>query len=331
MVRLFAAPAGPDDRFTVAVQSPLDEVDETIRRLVAALAVGMPVLLGLLALTTYALVRFTLRTVERLRAQVAEVSGSDLHRRVDVPPARDEVRSLALTMNEVLTRLEDAAVAQRRFVADAAHELRSPLAALRAQLEVHQRSGDPSRWAASAPRMLADTERLGRLVDDLLALARLDESPRPRRREPVDLDEVVFEQVRQLRQTDTVPIRTGAVSAGLVDGDPALLTRVVRNLLDNAARHAATAVDVSLSSVDGQVELAVADDGPGIPAADRLRVFRRFERLDAARARDRGGSGLGLAIVHDAVAVHGGTVEVQDNMPGARMTVWLPAGEHGAP
>lgn len=320
-VRLLVRPAGP---YTVVVATPLEEVQEVTTRLSVALSIGVPVLLAVLAWLVRALVRYALRTVDRLRREVAGITATDLHRRVDAPPARDEVRALALTMNELLARLEASSDAQRRFVADAAHELRSPLAALHAQLEVGQRRGDPTAWVESAPRMLADTARLARLVEDLLALARLDERSRPQRADLVDLDEVVFTQVAQLRPVSRVPLRTAQVSAGLVRGDEDMLTRVVRNLLDNANRHAASQVEVALRTLDDVVELVVADDGPGIPAVDRDRVFRRFERLDAARDRDSGGSGLGLAIVHHAVATHGGTVQVEPSAAGARVVVRLP-------
>ncbi len=315
------------DRYTIVVVSSVGEVEEVTNRLVIALAVGLPVLLALLAGIVLGLVRYTLRTVERLRKQVAAITATDLHLRVQPPPARDEVRALAETMNELLGRLEAAAKAQRRFVADAAHELRSPLAALYAQLEVNLRHPDPERLADRLPGMLEDTARLARLVDDLLALARLDETSRPPRRQLVDLDEVVFAQVGLLRPSARVPLRTSGVSAALVTGDADLLTRVVRNLLDNALRYAESQVEVVLTSHDGQVQLTVADDGPGIPPADAERVFRRFERLQDARDRDTGGSGLGLAIVHDAVCTAGGTVAVEPSARGARLVVRLPSAD----
>jgi len=323
-VRLLVVRGQP---YAIIVSSPLDEIREVVSRLSLALAVGVPLLLVVLAGIVLGLVRYALRTVDRLRRQVEAITATDLHLRVDTPRPRDEVRALAVTMNELLERLDDAATAQRRFVADAAHELRSPLAALHAQLEVGMRHPDPQRLVQRLPAMHQDTARLARLVDDLLALARLDETSRPHRRDLVDLDEIVFDQVAVLRPGARVPIRTGQVSAGLVRGDADLLTRVVRNLLDNAVRYAAARVDVALTTTDGQVQLAVTDDGPGIPPEASERVFHRFERLEAARDRDSGGSGLGLAIVHDAVRSNGGSVTVQDASPGARLVVRLPAAE----
>lgn len=308
----------------VVVVSPLADVQESTTQLVYRLLVGGPVLLALICAAVWVLVGYALRTVERLREQVAQLSAVGLDRRVELPAARDEVRQLAVTMNDLLDRRQGAAAAQRRFVADAAHELRSPLAALHTRLEVSERAGDPDGWRRAAPVLVRDAERLGQLIDDLLALARLDESPRLPHPVPVDLDEIVFTEVARVRAAGGVVLDTRNVSAALLRGDPDLLRRVVGNLLGNAVRHADHRVRVSVSTSDGQVELVVADDGPGIPVAERERVFQRFHRLDAARARDGGGSGLGLAIVRDAVRAHGGTVTIHDDRPGAVVTVWLP-------
>lgn len=320
--RTVDTPSGP---VTIVVASPLTDIHQAEQRVTTAAALGGPVLLALLAAATWTLARYTLRTVERLRGQVAVITATDLHRRVDVPPARDDIQRLALTMNGMLARLEEASKAQRRFLADAAHELRSPLAALRTQLDVAHRTADPTHWHSRAPRMISDADRLAALVEGLLILARLDENPRPTRREPIDLDEIVLTHAALLRAEGPPTIDTRAVSAGLVAGDATLLTRVVRNLLENALRHARTRVEVRLTTDDGRVELVVADDGPGIPQAARQRVFDRFHRLDPSRGRDAGGSGLGLAIVRDAVTAHDGTVHIGDNHPGARLIVWLPA------
>lgn len=320
--RLYATPAAAGS--TVVVITPLADVEEAMVQLGVRVLIGAPVLLVLICGAVWVLVGYTLHTVDRLRGQVAELSATGLDRRVDIPVARDEVRELAITMNGLLDRLQRSAQAQRRFVADAAHELRSPLAALRARLEVNGPDPNPDRWAQAGPAMLQDTQRLASLVDDLLALARLDESPRLRRAEPVDLDEIVFAEVARLRETTGATLDTRRVSAGLVHGDPDLMKRIVGNVLSNAVRHATAVVRVSVATVDDQVELSVADDGPGVPPAERERVFERFHRLDEARASDGGGSGLGLAIVRDAVRAHGGSVSMQDAHPGALVTVWLP-------
>ncbi|SBW26980.1 hypothetical protein FDG2_5112 [Candidatus Protofrankia californiensis] len=309
----------------IVIASPLSDYDQAVGRVTAAAVVGGPTLLVLLAIAVWTLVRYTLRVIDRIRGQLDAITSADLHHRVDVPPARDDIRSLVLTMNQMLDRLENAVTAQRRFVSDAAHELRSPLAALRVQLDVSHRRSEADRWQHEAPRMIHEVDRLTRLVDDLLALSHLDENARPGRRDLVDIDEIVLTEAQNLRLTSSLTVHTREVSAGLVAGHPDLLTRIVRNLLDNARRHARTRVDLSLSATDQRVELVVADDGQGIPPEYRKEVFRRFHRLDQARSRDTGGSGLGLAIVHDAVTAHHGNIHIEDNEPGARIIVWLPA------
>jgi signal transduction histidine kinase len=313
---------------TIVLASSLKDVEESTARLTTSLALGVPLLLALISGAVWLLLGYTLRTIERLRRQVAQLTATGLDQRLGIPPARDEVRRLAETMNDLLDRLERALHAQRRFVADAAHELRSPIAALRARLEVTAAAADPEGWQFHAASMINDADRLTRLVDDLLALARLDESPGPRHARAVDLDDIVFAEVARRRAAGTasgiVSIVTAEVSAGLVEGDPELLRRVVRNLLDNAVRHAHSQVRVGVSTSDGRVELVVLDDGPGIPGQLRSRVFERFLRLDDARGRDDGGSGLGLAIVREAVLAHGGSVTVEDARPGARFVVWFP-------
>ncbi|MCU1668944.1 MAG: integral rane sensor signal transduction histidine kinase [Blastococcus sp.] len=287
-------------------------------QLVAALAVTLPLLVGALAAITWLLTARALHPVEVLRQQAADVTATDLHRRVDVPPAADELSRLAETLNDLLARLDSAQRLQRQFIADAAHELRSPVAAIRLQLETADIEG------STRTAVVQQSVRLSRLVDDLMSLARLDARPQLRQEE-VDLDDVVRSEVTLLRPQTAVEIDTRQLRTVRVLGDEALLGRMVRNLLDNAVRYAATRVTVGSSPVEGEAVLVVADDGPGIAAVDRKRVFDRFTRLDGARGRDEGGVGLGLAIVSDIVTAHGGTVRTEDNAPGTRMEVRLPA------
>lgn len=313
-------PAGP---VTIYAALPTAGVNESTGELAAALAVGGPLLVLVLAAAGWFLVGRALHPVEAMRRQAASINGTDLGGRLDQPIARDELGRLADTFNELLNRIESAAGRQRQFVADAAHELRSPIASLQAQAEVAARHPDPASSTARAEGIVTDAQRLSHLVDDLLALARLDASPR-HHRQVVDLDDLVLGEARRLR--DRGPrVDTGHVSAGQVLGDPSALGRVVRNLLDNAVRHAASVVTVRLVADSDAVTFVVADDGSGIPEADVERVFERFTRLDDARSRDAGGAGLGLAIVRDVVESHLGTVRLEDNDPGARFTVTLPA------
>jgi signal transduction histidine kinase len=235
-------------------------------------------------------------------------------------------------MNEMLDRLQLARDRQRRFVADASHELKSPLAAVQAELEVALAHPQQADWTATATRLLAEDERMERLVADLLFLAQCDEgdfSSLTVPAEVVALDDVVREETARLGGRWSVPVAVDiAVPPGraAVAGRPEHLARVVRNLLENAARHARTAVTVTLraNTAAGELELVVADDGPGIEPADRARVFDRFTRLDDARSRDEGGSGLGLPIAREIVEAHGGRIVIGDG-PGGRLVVRVPA------
>ncbi|MFH9658618.1 sensor histidine kinase [Streptomyces sp. NPDC017248] len=325
--RAVGVPAGSArNPVTVYVAVPTESVDHGLARLTAGLAVGTPAVVTLLTAVVWQLTGRALRPVEAMRAQTAEITASDLGRRLDVPPTTDALARLALTLNDLLERLDMSTRRQRRFIADAAHELRSPLSALRTRLDVAARHARSPETRVLAASLLRDSERLTRLVDDLLQLARLDDRPRIRAR-PVDLDDIVFTEVREARHRTQLPIDQHAVGAARVPGDADALARVVRNLLDNAVRHARSRVTVSLHTEDGTVRLVVADDGPGIPVADRERVFERFTRLDDARSQDNGGSGLGLAIVRDVVKAHHGRTLIEDNRPGARLVVLLPAQE----
>jgi signal transduction histidine kinase len=224
----------------------------------------------------------------------------------------------------MLARLQGAQSAQRRFVSDASHELRTPTASIRQHAEVALAHPDRVTVAGLAEPVHAEALRLQRLIDDLLLLARADEAGLALRRVAVDVDDLVLAEADRLRPT-VRRVDTSGVTAGRVLGDPAGLRRVLRNLADNATRHASSAVAFGIATGDGSVTVMVDDDGSGIPAAERVRVLDRFVRLADARARDEGGSGLGLAIVAELVAAHGGTVAIADApLGGARVTVTLP-------
>ena len=256
---------GSDGPVAVVVGDSLESVDEATAALRRGLLVGVPVLVALMAAGTWWVVSRSLRPVERIRAEVSAISGSDLHRRVPVPPSRDELARLAATMNEMLRRLEQGVLRQQEFVADASHELQSPLASLRTQLEVVRAHPDED-WSAAADDLLADTLRMERLVRDLLAVAREDAARPPAEHGLVDLDVVLAEEVRRARATSPVPIEVSEVAAAPVRGDPDELARLLRNLLDNAVAHATSRVRVALRSELGAAEVEVTDDGPGVPA-----------------------------------------------------------------
>jgi signal transduction histidine kinase len=315
----------PQGRRTVVVVRSTETVTEATAAVGGLLAIGLPLLLVVVGATTWILVGRALAPVEAIRAEVDAISGDALHRRVPDPPTGDEIGRLARTMNRMLGRLEQAQARQRRLVADASHELRSPVATIRQHAEVALAHPDRTTTTELAATVLAEDLRLQRLAEDLLLLTRADEHTLALRRRPVDLDDLVFDEARRVRGASGLRVDTTAVSAGRVDGDPAGLRRVLRNLGDNAARAAGGQLAFSVAEDDGVVRLTVDDDGQGIPEADRERVFERFVRLDDARARDDGGSGLGLAIVAELVTAHGGAVAITSSpLGGARVEVTLP-------
>ena len=316
---------GPDGPVVIHVAASLDEVDESARVVASSLTVVVPSAAAILAALVWWLVGRTLRPVEAIRVQVAGIGSADLQRRVPEPRGDDEIARLARTMNAMLERVETAARRQQAFVADASHELRSPLTRIRSEIEVDLAHPDRADLAATHRSVLEETTALERLVADLLHLARSDATAGELRREAVDLDDIVLSEVRRLRASSDVDVDAGGVTAAQIHGDRDQLARLVRNLLDNAGRHASRTVTITLAEHGGDAVLVVEDDGPGIPADQTDRVFERFTRLDDARAQSSGGTGLGLAICRDIVRRHGGTVAIDpDHAPGARFVVSIP-------
>jgi signal transduction histidine kinase len=288
------------------------KLEYTIAGLVAALA-------GAVAFATWTMVGRTLGPIEGVRAQLAEISMSDLSRRVPEPHGEDEIARMARTANETIERLEKSVERQRRFASDAAHELRTPIAGLRVTLEDAAMFPDDTDMLAAVHSALRSTERLESIVSDLLLLARLGTSGALV--EPLDLAELVAAQVSARKQ---IEIRTALTSGVVVYGASDRLNRLLENLLDNAENYANSVIDIEVGMEDGKAVLVVADDGPGIPEADRERVFERFTRVDTARSRDAGGTGLGLAIARDIALSHGGTLSVEDSPRGARFVLRIP-------
>jgi signal transduction histidine kinase len=316
-----------DGPVTVVVGRNLDLVIETTTVVARVLALGLPLLLLVVGITTWRVVGRALAPVEAMRREVGEISAAQLHRRVPDAPGDDEIARLADTMNDMLERLDSARRTQQQLVSDAAHELRNPIAAIRHHAEVALEHPSSTDLRSLASEVLADDLRLQRLAEDLLLLARADEHKLALHARTLDLDDVVLEEARRLRETTDLDIDTRDVTAGRVNGDLDQLTRVVQNLAENAARHAASSVRFGLRVADGHVALEVDDDGRGIAPESRASVFQRFTRLDEARDRAHGGAGLGLAIVDEIVRLHGGTATIHDApLGGARFEVVLPSG-----
>jgi signal transduction histidine kinase len=309
--------------FLVAVGRPLMEARRSFETLTNVLIVGVPLLVILTTGAAWFLIGRTLRPVDAMSRSAALIADATSGDRLSVPATNDEVSGLAKTLNRMLDRIGDSTRRQREFISDASHELRSPIAALRTLLEVgiaHPDSADPRTLKTA---LLAETLRLEALAADMLTLARLDESTPPKRDE-LDLDDIVLEEARRPRR---FPVDTRGVAPAKLRGDRQTLTHLIRNLLDNAARHANGRVAVTTRVEADRVLLYVDDDGPGIPPHERERIFERFTRGSADRSRETGGAGLGLALVRRITEQHGGRVRALESpLQGARVEV-----EFGAP
>lgn len=331
--RLLARPErAPDGRSVIlVVGESLDTASRANQRLGILLAVTSPVLIGTVAACGWVLAGAVLRPVRRMTAEAEAISLRESGQRLQEPPGDDEIALLGRTLNAMLDRIEGSLAHERAFVDDASHELRTPLSILRGELELASTSpGDRAGMLRALGTALQEAEHLGRLTDDLLVLARSDRGYLAPRLVPVELTDIVRRPVGR-RAGGTVEMElTGEPVT--VCADPGLLERVLANLIDNACRHAASRVQVSVATDDGGGRLVVADDGPGFPPAFLPVAFDRFTRADAVRGRDEGGSGLGLAIVASLVGAQGGRVRLGNGEPmgGGRVELWLPLAPAGA-
>jgi signal transduction histidine kinase len=310
----------PTGRYTLEVGAGSEALESTVGTVAAGLAVAAPIVTAVAATATYVLVRRSLRSVEAIRAQVADISASDLSERVPVPQHRDEISALAATMNAMLSRIEWGQAAQRRFVGDASHELRSPLTTVISALEVGVAHPELLDRELATATLLPEAQRMQSLVDDLLLLARADERGLAVRHDDVDLDDVAATEVARLQRDRPVTVNADLAPARIA-GDRDQLSRMLRNLLENAFRHATTCIEIIVRPDWHRAVLTVADDGPGIPERDRARIFERFVRLDDDRARSGGGTGLGLAIVAEIVAAHRGSVHIDGRDGGGAVVI----------
>lgn len=303
--------------FDVGVSSPLQPVTDSLDAIRRLAWFGVPALIAVIAGITWLAATRALRPVHAITGRARAITAANISERVPVHAAQDEIAELATTMNEMLARLEQSQTKQRQFVADASHELRSPVAASRAQLDVATANPDSTDWSATANAVLSEQETLSHLIDDLLALSRIDETATSAT-EDIDLDDLITSEANRPRPT---PVRTSIPAPVRITGNAALVARALRNLVDNAARYANTDVLISLRRHDDQAVINVDDDGPGIPPDQRDRVFQRFARIDEARDRQRGGSGLGLAIAREVARAHHGDLTVSTSpLGGARLT-----------
>ena len=336
-----AYPPGGDDDQQVGVieattvrtaQGPLtiyaavfgSQVQRSTGILALGLAIGLPLILLVTGLLTWFLTGVALRPVDEMRAEVASIAQDELDHRVEVPQGDDELSRLAVTLNEMLARLEESQSAQRSFVSDASHELRSPIASLLTTIEVARAHPETTDWSRVSTVVEAEVRRLKALVDDLLLLATRSELRGEVVTIPVDLDDIVFAEAERLRLQGRLAVVSRDVSAARTLGDPLELQRIVRNLIDNASRHAESAITLSLWSEGPWAYLRVADDGPGVDLTSADRLFERFARAETARDRPSGGAGLGLAIVASVVDSMGGSVRFVPAELGATVELVLP-------
>lgn len=304
----------------------LQSVNETVDAARRWALIAGPLLIALIGGLTWWLTGRTLRRVEQLATEVDEITATaDLSRRVNESRGDDELAQLSTTMNQMLERLQLNESRQQRFMSDAAHELRSPLASINAQLDVDLAHPLTAEWPATAVAVRQDTARLQRIIEDLLALARSESAPATLHR-LVDLDDVIFDQAHAIKRPDGITIDVSGVGAGAVRGSQDQFERVIVNLLANAVRHAHSTVHVVLTVDGGEALVVVNDDGDGVDPKDHRVIFDRFVRLDEARSRDQGGTGLGLALTREIIEAHGGTIAVGTSPTGgARFEVRLPA------
>jgi heavy metal sensor kinase len=316
----------------VVVGRPVGDVQQTLFEVGALLAGVVVVLVVAVIALSYALAGRALRPVRLMAATARDISEHDLHRRVELRLPADELGELAATFNDMLARLEVAFESLQQFTADAAHELRAPLALLQAELEISlRRVRTPDEYATSERVALAEVERLRRLVNRLLILARSDAGalqPMIQWVDVGDLLEETAEQWRHVAAAHGIAIDVDLVDEGSLHGDPELLRSLLHNLLDNAVRHTPSGgrVAIRAETIDSTWHIRVSDTGSGIPAGMHESIFRRFTRGDAARAPGAGGAGLGLALCRVIAEIHGGRIAfVDSNAGGATFEVTVPA------
>ncbi|USY17651.1 HAMP domain-containing histidine kinase [Nocardiopsis exhalans] len=313
---------GDDVLVLAATRTPLILAENVLEMVLLGTSVAL--LFGTGIIIWYGVGR-ALRPVEQISAEMDRLSVSDLHRRLPVPKSDDEIAHLARTANSSLARLEEAVTRQRRFVSDASHELRNPIAGMRTKLEVELSDPEPDQRARERllTGLLSDTERLENIVSDLLELARLDTDV-AMKREKVDLSDLAEGEFSGRRGSAEVLVHTSGPVYAYVNR--LRVVRVLTNLVANAERHANGRIDIIVQHHQGAAVVEVHDDGSGIPVKDRERVFERFSRLPESRERDPGGSGLGLPISREIVQAYGGTLVAghSDLLGGALFVLRLP-------
>lgn len=307
---------------TVVVAAELEQVTQTVRQARSLLVVGVPLITLIGASLLWIAVGRALRPVDRMRRDAQAIAELGGEQRVHDPGTEDELGRLASTLNDMLARLDANAASMRRFVSDSSHEIRSPIANIRARVETAR----PDEWSEARGDVIGEVERIETIIDDLTYLARNDEGRTERSNSRVELDGLLFAEASRLQRNGRVAVDASDVQPIVIHGDQGQIERAIRNLVDNAERHAAAHVRMAVSTLEGHVVIEIDDDGPGVPSSERARVFERFVRLDESRQRASGGTGLGLAIVDGIVVDHGGEVRMETSpLGGARLRVTFPS------
>ncbi|MCU6481813.1 sensor histidine kinase [Arthrobacter sp. A2-55] len=310
--------------YTVVVASTVQAQSDTVATVAWFLLGATPLLVIVVGSSVWILVGRSLRQVERIRGQVAGINASRLNERVEVPATNDEIHHLALTMNTMLDRLQASDAEQRRFVSDASHELRSPLATISAGLEIAAADPSGDTWIELEAMLSGETARMRYLVDDLLTLAKANDGGTHTTFQDVDLDDVLDTEIRRLRSLSPHHI-SATLTPARISGDARRLAQVLRNVLDNANRHARSTITITLTTGHDGARVVIDNDGDLVPEAERGRIFERFVRLDQSRSRESGGSGLGLAIAASIMTAHHGTITTTEAPTGdCRFELRLP-------
>lgn len=311
--------------YTVVVASTVQVQADTVATVAWFLLGATPLLLAVVGTAVWILVGRSLHQVERIRGQVARINSSRLSERVGAPDTHDEIHRLAVTMNAMLDRLQSSDSEQRRFVSDASHELRSPLATISAGLEIAAADPSGATWRELQGMLSGETARMRYLVEDLLTLAKANDGGLRIAAQDVDLDDVLGAEISRLRSLGKHAVSV-TITPAKVTGDARRLAQVLRNVLENANRHAESRITVSLRANARGVLVTIDNDGVPVPESERERIFERFVRLDESRSRESGGSGLGLAIAASIMAAHHGSISASQAPNGdCRFELHLPA------
>jgi heavy metal sensor kinase len=306
----------PGSQYIVEVGVPNARTEETVRQVLLMLAIGLPIAVAVAVTGGFILVRRALKPVDNLSQKAAAITQHNLSERLPVVRTGDELERLSLSLNLMISRLEDAINSSKQFVADASHELRTPLAVLRGELEnLAQDIELKPQTRETLGSALEEVDRLAEIVEGLLALSRLDTGDTHSQWVKFDLAELVAttaDQMSLLAEDKKISVLCDSTAAVIIEGDQGKLKQVVVNLLDNAIKYTPNGgrIRLKIAQEEGYAVLDISDDGIGIPAEALPHVFKRFFRVDGSRSRDQGGAGLGLSIVKSICDAHGALVEV---------------------